>query len=222
MKLQTVSVLAVLCICISSSLVKAQFRLGFQGSSLKLPSSAGNYGSSFGPGVDFAYNPDESRFEYYFNGTYFLPAKSTMSYDVYGNSGTSATGTLTSKTSLIGLVLGARYFFMDRTENDFSLYAAANLNLVLGNTTASLSNLPAGFVPAYNALDGTGGNTKQTMIGLGIGGEYNVGSGSIFAEANYRFPTGEYNSRTGYSGDVQIPGHPWFSVGYRFSLGGDN
>jgi hypothetical protein len=222
MKLKTVSVLTVLCICISSSLVKAQFRLGFQASSLKLPSSAGNYGRSFGPGVDFAYNPEESRFEYFFNGAYFLPASSSMPYTVYSNVGATANATLTSKTSLIGLVLGARYFFMDRTENDFSLYATANLNLVLGHTSATLSNLPAGFDASYNALDGAGGNTKQAMIGLGIGGEYNVGSGSIFAEANYRFPTGEYNSRTGYSGDVQIPGHPWFSVGYRFSLGGDN
>jgi len=222
MKLKTVSALAVLCIGISTSLVKAQFRLGFQASSLKLPSSVGNYGSSFGPGVDFSYSPDESRFEYYFNGAYFLPAKSTTSYTVYNSDGAAANATLTSKTSLIGLVLGARYFFMDRTENDFRLYAAANLNMVLGNTTATLANLPAGFVLAYDALDGAGGSTNQTMIGLGIGGEYNIGSGSIFAEANYRFPTAQYNSRTGYSGDVQIPGHPWFSVGYRFSLGGDN
>jgi len=198
----------------------SQFRLGFQASGLKLPASAGNYGMSFGPGVDLSYSPDESKIEYYFNGAYFLPATSVGTGLVYDNNSSSTEATLTQKTSLIGLSLGARYFFTDRTENDFNAYAAANANFVFGNTTSSYSNVPQGYSPAYN--DGSSGKSSQVMVGLGIGVEYNLGSGNIFAEAQIRFPASSYNSRTGYADDVQIPAHPWFSVGYRFSFGGGN
>jgi len=195
----------------------AQFRFGVQAAALKLPASAGNYPLTFGPGVDIAYSSDESNIEYFFNGSYFLPVKSTGTGFVY--SGTDeAQVTVTQKTSLIGLELGARYFFTNRSENDFNFYATGNANLLLGNTTATFNNVPAGYAPAYD--DGNSGKSSQLMVGLGVGMEYKISSGSIFAEAQFRFPASTYNSRTGYSDDVQVPAHPWFSAGYRFSFGG--
>ena len=196
----------------------AQFRGGIQLNGLKLPSSAGNYATSFGPGIDFSWSPDESRTDFFFNGAYFLPSKSvTTGYVSSGNS--QAQATLTQKTSFIGLGLGGRYFFMDREERDFNAYATASANLLLGNTKASYSSIPQGYEPYYN--DGASGNTHQVMISIGVGAEYRVAeTGAVFIEAQYRFPTGTYNSRTGYDGDLQIPGHPWFSVGYKFSFGG--
>lgn len=196
----------------------AQFRGGIQLNGLKLPASAGNYALSFGPGIDLGWSPDESKTEFFFNGAYFLPSKSVgTGYVTSGNNGAQAT--LTQKTSFIGLGLGGRYFFMDREENDFNIYATASANLLLGNTTAEYTNVPPGYEPYYN--DKAAGKTHQVMISLGIGAEYKVGeTGAAFIAAQYRFPTGTYNSRTGYDGDLQIPGHPWFSIGYKFSFGG--
>jgi hypothetical protein len=174
---------------------------------------------SFGPGINFSYAPDETRYEAYFNGNYFLPASSVSTGQVWDVTGTSShDATLTQKTSLIALSLGGRYFFMDRQDNDFTIYAHGSADYVFGNTTASYSSVPAGYSPAYN--DGSAGKSSQLMIGLGLGFEYNLGSGSVFGEANLRFPASSYNSRTGYASDVQIPGHLWFSAGYRFTLGG--
>ena len=209
-----------LCFAISCTLLaifsNAQFKLGVQGSILKLPQSAGNYGMSFGPGVDLSYSPDESKFEYYFNGAYFLPATSVSTGLVYYNS-SSADATLTQKTSVLALGLGARYFLLDRDASDFNIYGAVSVNYLFANTTAAYSNVPANYAPAYD--DGAGGKSNQAMIGLGLGMEYKLGDGAIFADANLRFPASSYNSRTGYADDVQIPGHVWFSFGYKFSLG---
>lgn len=195
----------------------AQFRGGLQANALKLPKSAGNYGMNFGPGIDFSWSPDDSKAEFFFNGGYFLPATSNgTSYGFEGNQNVA----MTQKTSFIALGLGGRYFFMDREESDFNVYGTGSANLLLGNTTASYSNAPNGFYPG----SGDAGKTHQTMISLGLGFEYKVGeTGAIFAEAQYRFPTGSYNSRTGYegdNGDLEIPGHLWFSAGYKFSFGG--
>jgi hypothetical protein len=214
MKLKASLIAGFIILCVSAN---AQFRLGLQASGLKLPKSTGDYGMSFGPGVDVAYSPDESKIEYYFSGSYFLPVSSVGYGLVYDNSSSSTTATLTQKTSLLALGLGARYYFIDR-ESDFNVYAAANVSYLMANTTATYSNVPAGYSPAYN--DDAGGKSNQFMIGAGIGFEYKIGSGAIFADGHFRFPTSTYNSRTGYASDVEIPAHLGFSVGYRFSLGG--
>jgi len=199
----------------------AQFRGGIQANALKLPKSAGNYGMNFGTGIDFSWSPDESKVEYFFNGGYFLPSKSLSTGYVYQGFN-QREAPLTQKTSLIALGLGGRYFFMDRQESNFNVYATASINLLFGNTTATYSNVPSGYAPAYN--DGAAGKTHQAMVSLGLGFEYKVGeTGAVFAEAQYRLATGSYNSRTGYesdNGDLEIPGHPWFSAGYKFSFGG--
>ncbi|HWB27482.1 MAG TPA: hypothetical protein VG738_18530 [Chitinophagaceae bacterium] len=200
----------------------SQFRGGIQINGLQYPSSVGNYGMSFGPGIDFAYAPDNSRFEYAFNGSYYLPSASITTGYVYNSDMSSeAEATLTQKTSTIALGAGGRYFFMDREDHDLLPYATVSATLVLANTTSSWARVPQGYAPYYG--DQTSGKSAQWMVNFGAGIEYVVGAyggGAVFAEANYRFPTGTYNSRTGYSEDVQIPAHPWFSFGYRFSIGG--
>ncbi len=208
--------LALLLVVLFSS-ANAQFRLGVQGSMLKLPQSVGNYGTSYGPGVDFAFSPDESKIEYYLNVAYFLPASAPGYYTFYTADGSNSTnGPGTDKTSLIGFVLGSRYFFLDREDNDFNIYGTANANYVFANTK-SVYTVPAGYVDPGSSS----GNSNQLMIGLGIGFEYKLNdAGSIFAEGQFRFPATTYNSRDGYSEDVQIPAHPWLSVGYKFSFGG--
>ncbi|HVX51741.1 MAG TPA: hypothetical protein VHB48_16385 [Chitinophagaceae bacterium] len=195
-----------------------QFRGGLQLSGLQLPSSVGNYGMSFGPGIDFAWSPEDSRAEVYFNGTYFLPSRSVTTDQVYLGS-SSAEATLTQKTSILALGVGGRYFFMDRTENNFNAYATITVSYLFANTKATYTNVPNGYAPYYG--DQTSGKSNQAMVNAGVGMEYLVSDGgSVFAEACYRFPATSYNSRTGYAEEVQIVAHPWFSLGYRFSIGG--
>jgi len=190
----------------------AQFRGGVQLNALKLPASAGNYGMSFGPGIDVAWSPDEAKYEAFFNAGYYLPAKSVSKESGFG----STQPTVTDKTSFIALGLGGRYYFLDRQESDFNVYATASVNLLLGNTKTSYAGFPQGYQP-----DDALSTTHQFMISAGAGASYKVAeTGSAFLEAQYRLPTGTYNSRTGYVGDLEIPGHPWFSVGYRFTIGG--
>jgi len=197
----------------------AQFRGGIQLNGLKLPSSAGNYPLSFGPGIDIGWSPEESKTEFFFNGGYFLPAKSVSTGTIF-NGNSSTTVSFTQKTSFIGLGLGGRYFFMDRDENNFNVYATASANLLLGNTKSSIPNPPPGY---ESYAKESSNNTHQVMISLGLGAEYKLTeTGAVFISAQYRFPTGTYNSRTGYDGDLQIPGHPWFSLGYKFTIGGGN
>src|SRR4051812_13909200 len=125
--------LVVSCIVLAFS-ANAQFRIGVQASGLKLPKSTGNYGMSFGPGVELGYSPDESKIEYYFSGTYFLPVSATGTGVVYNsNTGASTTANLTAKTSIIALSLGARYFILDR-ENDFNVFVPANASYLMATT----------------------------------------------------------------------------------------
>ena len=88
MKLKVCLVLSSIVLFVSAN---AQFRVGVQASGLKLPKSTGNYGMSFGPGVDVGYSPDESKIEYYFSGSYFLPVSSAGTGLVYGNNSSTTT-----------------------------------------------------------------------------------------------------------------------------------
>ncbi len=208
-------IVIVLFVTFLSIQVNAQISLGGQASFIHLFGKTGI--NTFGIGVKGDYAKSE-KIVITAGFNYFIP--STYSDYTYGNSFSSMTSPsqidvdVDYKVSLYHVFVGGKYYLVNDCEDDFGLYGIAEAGLMMGAVTTTLGDFNDNLY--YTSMDdGAKESLSNFTLDIGIGGEFDLDFGYLFADLKLLLPV---NTVDGQTVEVEIPASVSLSVGVRIPL----
>lgn len=215
-----VKLAAVAAMCIVSASASAQLSVSGGLGYLKFVSGQG---STFGVNLAGSYAASEKIVGYGSLGYYFPKKTETSAYATSNNysfsssSASSIEVPLTQSSSFIGINAGVNYYLFTEVNDDFGFYAIGEIGLLLAPTSNEYGTYDTAN---YTLQEAESETATGFMMGIGLGTEFKVGPGFVFANAKVKIPANNVavNGQT-TAVAVEIPGHFALEAGYRIPLG---
>lgn len=171
--------------------------------------------STSGGGVRIYYQPAE-KYSLSLGFTYGAPIKTASEVVLQNSTGDETTVPSEIKYNFKTFSLLGHYNFLGDDESTGKFYGSFGAGFVLVNYK---ENIKGSYDPSYTPIDQVSGNANGLTINLGLGGEYKLGTPSVFAEAGLALPANKVGDT--YVENV-IPTHFVFNVGVKIPLGGNS
>ncbi len=200
-----------------SQKASAQIRLGGYAGFLHLFGGTGI--NTMGLGITGEYGSSD-RVSYHGGIGYYFPA--TITDYTYGYAMSNQTSPsqieipIEQKISFINAFVGAKYYLVGEFEDDFGLYGLGEAGLIVAPAKTTVGTYDESLY--YTTTDNNESTTLSNFtVNIGLGTEFNIGVGFLFADLKFNIPAVQYNSRTGASG-LEIPGSLGMNAGFKIPL----
>lgn len=201
-----------LCGLASFCLASAQFSVGINGNYTKYGGDLSK--STPGFGVRAAYQADRTAAVLSFTNGFAITEKGTVSV-MHNSNGTSKQVAAEGRVNFKTITLMGNRTLIGNEESAGKFYFGFGASYVIAKYSEKITE---SYDNSYTAPDMyNDSETGFTINGL-LGGEYKVGTPSVFAEAGFAFPANQVNNT--YVTNV-VPAHLIINVGVKFALGGN-